>query len=392
MTRRRCDIVDEENPTLYHCMSRCVRRSYLLDDDPDPETANERRDWVLDDLIRAADVLAVEVLSFSVMGNHLHIVVLTRPDLVAEWTDEECACQWLEVYPPTIDGERIPVTPEQVATIVNNRERLAKIRKRLSSLGEFHKLVKERTAKRANKQDGVTGSFWSPRFKSKPILDQAALLATMVYVDLNPIRAKIAETPESSSHTSIQERIYLRQAYMLQRSYQGRVPESAQDGTWLCPFDGDPEVSPLAGVTLEDYLALVDWTGRIRRADKRGAIDETRPPILERLAVESARWRAMLKALERKQPGSVIATTAAIAQEAARRQCKRLVNVLESFPVTLKRVAEQMSGIFKREHSAVGVVPDIVTLPEGQEESVGGSPFARVQQRARRQGSRPPGD
>ena len=87
-----------------------------------------------------------------------------------------------------------------------------------------------------------------------------------------------------------------------------------------------------------------------------------------------------------------IATTAAIAQEAARRQCKRLVNVLESFPVTLKRVAEQMSGIFKREHSAVGVVPDIVTLPEGQEESVGGSPFARVQQRARRQGSRPPGD
>ena len=368
MTRRRCDIVDEENPTLYHCMSRCVRRSYLLDDDPDPETANERRDWVLDDLIRAADVLAVEVLSFSVMGNHLHIVVLTRPDLVAEWTDEECACQWLEVYPPTIDGERIPVTPEQVATIVNNRERLAKIRKRLSSLGE------------------------SPRFKSKPILDQAALLATMVYVDLNPIRAKIAETPESSSHTSIQERIYLRQAYMLQRSYQGRVPESAQDGTWLCPFDGDPEVSPLAGVTLEDYLALVDWTGRIRRADKRGAIDETRPPILERLAVESARWRAMLKALERKQPGSVIATTAAIAQEAARRQCKRLVNVLESFPVTLKRVAEQMSGIFKREHSAVGVVPDIVTLPEGQEESVGGSPFARVQQRARRQGSRPPGD
>ena len=104
-------------------MSRCVRRSYLLDDDPDPETANERRDWVLNDLIRAADVLAVEVLSFSVMGNHLHIVVLTRPDLVAEWSDEECARQWLEVYPPSINGERTPVTAEHVTTIAAGTDR-----------------------------------------------------------------------------------------------------------------------------------------------------------------------------------------------------------------------------------------------------------------------------
>ena len=391
MTRRRCDIIDEDFPTLCHCMSRCVRHAHLLSDDPDPVIASERRDWVFDDIIRAAKVLAVEVICVSVMGNHIHIIIFTRPDIVAEWSDEPCARQWLEVYPPLKSGKRVPVTEEHVADILNDYKYLDGVRRRLSSVGEFHKLVKQPTAKRANKQDGVTGAFWSGRFKSKPILDELALLATMVYVDLNPVRAGIAETPESSSHTSIQERIRLRQAYSLQQSYQGRVPTNDQDGSWLCPFGGDPEMNPLAGVTLEDYLALVDWTGRIIRSDKRGAIDDARPPILERLGVEAGGWRGLLTALEREQPGSVIATTVAIAHEAARRRCKRLVNVLESFPVTLKRAVEQVSSIFEPPQAEARLAPELIELPKATNVVADDSPFAIIRRRKRRQGSRPPG-
>ena len=41
---------------------------------------------------------------------------------------------------------------------------------------------------------------------------------------------------------------------------------------------------------LEDYLQLVDWTGRIIREDKRGAINQNLPPILDRLTIDPEHW------------------------------------------------------------------------------------------------------
>ena len=58
-----------------------------------------------------------------------------------------------------------------------------------------------------NKEERVTGHFGEGRFKAQPLLDETAIAACMVYVDLNPIRAGIAETPETSDFTSVKERI-----------------------------------------------------------------------------------------------------------------------------------------------------------------------------------------
>src|SRR5690606_36962782 len=46
---------------------------------------------------------------------------------------------------------------------------------------------------------------------------------------------------------------------------------------------------------LEDYLALVDWSGRVIRDDKRGAIDARLPPIVQRLGIDPGAWELAMQ-------------------------------------------------------------------------------------------------
>ena len=62
-------------------------------------------------------------------------------------------------------------------------------------------------ARLANAQDECTGRFWEGRFKSTVLDSDEAVAACMAYVDLNPIRAGIADTPDDSDFTSVQERM-----------------------------------------------------------------------------------------------------------------------------------------------------------------------------------------
>jgi len=133
-------------------------------------------------------------------------------------------------------------------------------------------------ARMANKEDNCTGRFWEGRFKSQALLDEAAVLACMAYVDLNPIRAKIATTPETSDFTSIQKRI--------KAAINGEQPAT------LLPFVGNERKEVPKGLmfSAKDYLQLVDETGRIIRGDKRGAISLESANILNRLNIPQENW------------------------------------------------------------------------------------------------------
>ena len=150
-------------------------------------------------------------------------------------------------------------------------------------------------ARQANIEESCTGRFWEGRFKSQPLLTEEALLTAMAYTDLNPIRAKMADTPEHSKHTSIKERIKPR--FCLARALENNPDFNPQ---YIQRFSVKPLASLEGNITHgnqngvlfshDDYLTLVDTTGRIQRQDKRGFIPDTFLPILQRLAIDADEW------------------------------------------------------------------------------------------------------
>jgi hypothetical protein len=149
----------------------------------------------------------------------------------------------------------------------------------------FMRCLNEHLARRANLEDECTGRFWEGRFKSQALLDEAGLLTAMAYVDLNPIRAGIATTPEDSLFTSIYDRIKRIQDPESQKV--ARIP--------LRRFVDEEKASESAiPYTLRDYLLLVDWSGRSIRAGKRGFIAADAPPILKRLSIDAEAWEVLM--------------------------------------------------------------------------------------------------
>jgi REP element-mobilizing transposase RayT len=321
-------LVQDECPGAYHVISRCVRRAYLCGDE-----AEHRRTWVRELIRQAAGAFAVDVLAYAVMSNHLHIVVLTDPARVAAWTPVEVATRWASAHPRTgPDGCPVTWSPVEIAEKAANPVWIDTIRTRLRSLSWFMKNIKERLARRANRDDGCTGHFWEGRFQSVPLLDQAAVIAAMAYVDLNPIRAAIADRPEASDYTSVQDRCAARQAHRAAQlvpalSATATTPES---GLWIAPIvratiDQPDGCAFTAAITLDEYLTLIDETGRIVRDDTRGAIPTNLAPILDRQRIDLDAWLSIMRSGGHFGLGS-FGALASRAREALRRGAKWIAN------------------------------------------------------------------
>jgi hypothetical protein len=153
------------------------------------------------------------------------------------------------------------------------------------SLRWFMGRLNEYIAYMANAEDKVKDRFWERRFKCQVLLDAIAVIACMVYVDLNPIRAGIATMLENSDFNNIQERILAWQKENMPMLASQSVPSSqsgnnAHSDSRLCPITSTPEHRGIMSCSEEQYLYLVDRSGNIVRAGKKSSINPDLEPIL----------------------------------------------------------------------------------------------------------------
>lgn len=290
MATARSRLVCPEVTPYYHCVSRCVRRSFLCGEDALTGRSYEhRRDWIEQRILTLASFYCVDVCAYAVMSNHYHLVVslnqeqafgLSERDVVERWCVEHKTPVIIKSW---LAGEQLTDAQKKWCdkTITEWRERLC-------SLSWFMKELNYGIAVQANKEDDCTGRFWEGRFKSQALLDEKALLSAMAYVDLNPVRAEMVSTPEDAQHTSLRAR--------LDALEQGRPQVIG-----LSDFVGNEAFDDSSGIPfrLLDYIEFVDWIGRHVRDTSSGYIVASTPPILTRLSFSNSECLFLCTQLEK---------------------------------------------------------------------------------------------
>ena len=282
MTTARKNLIDPGSTPYYHCMARCVRRAFLCGrDDFSGKNYEHRRQWVVERLKELTGIFAIEICAYAVMSNHYHVVLHINREQGKNWGTREVLDQWTKLFSGHPLVQRFLANDTLGKAELQKVEEFAeKYRRRLLDISWFMRCLNEHLAREANKEDGCKGRFWEGRYKSQALLDEAALLTCMAYVDLNPIRAKMATTPEASDYTSVKERS--------KKVSNGTVRKQP---THLKPLRSQGQKPDQAiPCVLSSYLELVDWSGRIVRQNKRGRTPANVPPILERLNIDPSEW------------------------------------------------------------------------------------------------------
>ncbi len=284
MTRAHSSILSSCQPGFYHCVTRCVRRSWLCGVDPLAGVDDGARKAMLEArIMELGSIFALGIYSFAVMSNQVHVVLSVEPDAASQWGKEAVVDRWLRLFPARQGDTRERELMLKSAIAIETR------RQRLTDISWFMRCLDEHAARRAN-AEGVKRRFYEGRFKCQRLEDEQALLAAMVFVDLNPVRAGVASNVEGSDHTSVQRRTHeLRSA-----------PERANSMLMPIAGFGVPSARKIAGrlaMNNRQYIELVEYTGRLIKKGKRGKNSETVPPALRRLGLNGAAWSQQVKGI-----------------------------------------------------------------------------------------------
>ena len=316
MARARKHLISVEDTPVYHCVMRCVRRSFLCGTDKlTGKNFDHRKQWAVTRLRQLASVFAIDICAYAIMSNHYHVILHIQKPIADSWSQREVAERWKRIFKgEELVDQWLADEPLSEAYLGKVSETIEKWRDRLMDISWFMRCMNETMARQANAEDQCKGRFWEGRFKSQALLDEAALLACMVYVDLNPIRAGVSALPEESDFTSIQARLFqsaqqkkTRSAFYkkleqrvekqkeLLHKLEDSLPQGSVEQAPLMPFGGTRD-QDRASIPFDEaeYFELVEATGRLLKSGKKGFIPSEVPPLLERMNIEGS-WVATLQ-------------------------------------------------------------------------------------------------
>ncbi|WP_444934004.1 nitrogen fixation protein NifB [Microbulbifer sp. JTAC008] len=163
-----------------------------------------RHEWIESHMHKLVEAFALDIAAYAVISNHYHIMLYIDTD-----SDDKVITRWQKLFKASSLVQRYIQGDTLDHAEVNRLKEVAFLwRELLMNISWLMRCLNESIARQANAEDNCTGCFWEGRFKSQASLDERALAACLAYVDLNPIRAGIAKTPEESDCTSIQQRIH----------------------------------------------------------------------------------------------------------------------------------------------------------------------------------------
>ncbi len=327
----RVELFSSDEIAVVHVMNRTVRRCFLMGKDPyTGQNFDHRKEWVESDLRRLAAGFGIDLLCYATLSDHFHLILRSRPDVVATWDDAEVARRWMKLCPLRKNevGQAEEPIENELDSIVNDAVKLAAIRSRLSDISWWMRLLSQNIAQRANRDDNEVGKFWQSRYRTVRLLDETAMLACAAHVDLNPIRSSVAKTLEASDYTSVQRRIQaieprfssktkntrsakLSKASRTKKAKPILQPESTQPDDHIAPIEinkrrdaTDPRCNRsgcrasdkgFLPIPTTEYLELLNWTAQQLRKKKRVAEPDSARSILKRLGISSDVWCEIVK-------------------------------------------------------------------------------------------------
>jgi REP element-mobilizing transposase RayT len=177
---------------FYHVGTRCVGRAMMFGDDD--------KAHIVDQILRMAEFCGIEVNTYAVMTNHIHILLHVLPK--RELSDNELIARVASLYGRD-KAEELRVEWAEwrrvggTAALQHVEEERNTFLRRMGDLSIYMKELKQWISRDYNKKTGRVGTLWEDRFWSNLLEDSAATLTKVAYyIDCNAVRAGIVDRPE----------------------------------------------------------------------------------------------------------------------------------------------------------------------------------------------------
>ena len=174
----------------YHCLSRVVDRNFVFQE--------HERDVFRLTMRQVEAFSGVRVLTWTILSNHFHLLLEVPPRPAVALTDAEILERCRELYSPEgmIAVEWEFEEAQRIGGAVHERLR-ARFLRRMFDLSEFMKTLKQKFTKWFNRKHERVGVLWEARFKSIVVEGHwNSLLKVAAYIDLNSVRAGLADDPK----------------------------------------------------------------------------------------------------------------------------------------------------------------------------------------------------